>query len=444
MEARIDHPPDSDLQEYTRDASAGPQAAEILGHLRACLLCRIRIARIRRNDLARAASPLEIAHPNTWPKILAAINSAQHPNSFSPGQVWLAGSDPRMLVWIRAVLAKAVSVYAVTLDIDAADEKSLIVDEFEAIGHPVTIMSSVIGTVPIEQLSGYLGDLDIQPELERISGSASTGQDHGLRTGSPITSQADERIVLRQILADELASLDPIEDDDDDDEDFDPISAAAAIMDTLVNELPSLRGNSLRIHRPQSFAHLLTMPMGCLPVACVEEFGCTAIVMAAEDPSTWPSAMNSVAHAAKFLSAVSADALAIANSKFPFDAAVFEKQDLHYAYEPPHADTMLEPRVARETQPLIKALVNLLDQSAFAVAESPMPSPAGTGFELAPPMREHAADAIERLSTTGAQLTKREALRALSRADAAAIAEALASSTTSEELIALLDAIAER
>ena len=439
MESRTDHPLDIDLLEYARDSSAGPQVAEVFDHLGACLLCRIRLARIRRNNIQPAAAPLEIAHPKISPRILAAVESAQYPDSISPGQVWLAGGDRRILVWVRAVLDTAVSAYAMTLDIEAADDTTLIVDEFEAIGQPVAIMSSVVGTVPNEQLSVYLGDLNIQSELERISGSASSRHASGLTTGASITSQADERIVFRQILADELASLDPIEDDADE---FDPLSATASVLNTLHSELRPLRGESFRIHPPQSFAHLLTTPLGCIPVARVEELGCSAIVMAIEDASAWPPGMDTVAHAAKFLSSAAADALAVASFRIPFDAAVFEKRDLHYAFEPPRAGSMLEPRITRETRPLTKALLDYFEQSAFAVVESPMPSPPVGEFQLAQLLGEHAADAIEQLRTQGAQLTKREALRALSRADATAIAEALESSATPEELIALLDAIA--
>ena len=73
-------------------------------------------------------------------------------------------------------------------------------------------MTSVVGTVPKERLAVCLGELDVRRELEHITGSASPGLAPAFATGVPITSRSDERIESRQFLADELASLDPIED----------------------------------------------------------------------------------------------------------------------------------------------------------------------------------------------------------------------------------------
>lgn len=357
MELRTDHPLDIDLMEYALGSSAGSRAADILDHLDTCLLCRIRLARIRRSDIRPASASLEAAPHEVSQAILATLNSAQRPDSMAPGQVWLAGGTRRVLVWTRAVLDNAVGVYAMTLDVEAADDTTLIIDEFEALGYPVAIMSSVVGTVPNEQLNVYLGDLNVQSELERISDSATPAHTAGFTTGTPITSQADERLELRQILADELASLDPIEDDDDH---LDSPFEADAIMEVLRDELGPLRGTSLLIHPPESFAHLLATSLGCQPVARVEEFGYSAIVMAVEDVSAWPSDEDTVRHAGKLLAAVHADAMAVTSFDFPFDAIVIDKRDLHHAYEPPHAELMRGPRIVHETQPLPKALLNFL------------------------------------------------------------------------------------
>ena len=206
MEHRTDHPLDIDLLEYALSAPPGPQAASASDHLNACLLCRIRLA-----DIQLAAAPSEVAYLEVSHRVLAALTAERHPSSIAPGQVWLAGGARRLLVWVRAVLDSAVSVCAVTIDVDAADDTTLVVDEFEAIGHPVAIMTSVVGTVPKKRLAVYLGDLDVQRELEHIADSASSGLAAGFTTGASITSRADERIAFRQVLADELASLDPIE-----------------------------------------------------------------------------------------------------------------------------------------------------------------------------------------------------------------------------------------
>lgn len=439
MELRTEHPLDIDLMEYALGSCDDSRAAYISDHLNSCVLCRIRLARIRRSGLQPVAVPPEVAPREVSPTLLATLNSARRPDSITPGQVWLAGSVQRILIWVRAVLDSAVSVYAMTLDIEAADDTTLIIDEFEAIGHPVAIMSSVVGTVPNQQLSVYLGDLNVQTDLERLSGSASPDLAGGFTTGAPITSQADERIEFRQFLADELASLDPIEDDD---EELNSLSGVDAILDNLHTELQPLRGDLLSVHPAESFVHLLTTPLGCMPVARVEEFGCSAIVMASDDASAWPPDDATVARAAEFLAEAHADAFAIASVDLPFDAVLFDKRELHDAYEPPRADSVYGPRINREPEPLAKALLGFFEQSAFRSDESPKASAPVVAFDLPPLFRKHAIDAMESLRKQGAQLTKREALRALSSDDATAIADALESLATPEDLIARVDAIA--
>ena len=135
MDTRIDHPLDIDLLEYAISALPGLRSASASDHLGACLLCRIRLARIRRADIQPTAAPNAVAHPEVSQRVLAALTAGQHPSSIAPGQVWLAGDARRSLVWVRGVLENAVSVYAATLDIDAADDTTLVVDELEAIGY---------------------------------------------------------------------------------------------------------------------------------------------------------------------------------------------------------------------------------------------------------------------------------------------------------------------
>lgn len=214
MEHRTDHPLDIDLLECAVDPAADPQPARVSDHLSSCLLCRIRLARIRRADIQPATAPAEVLHSEVSQRVLALLAAERAPDSVAPGQVWLAGGARRMPLWVRAVLDNAVSVYAVTLDIEAADDTELIVDEFEAIGHPVAIISSVVGTVPKERLAICLGELDVRRELEHIAGASSSGLTAGFTTGVPITSRTDERVEFRRFLAGDLASLDPYEDDD--------------------------------------------------------------------------------------------------------------------------------------------------------------------------------------------------------------------------------------
>ena len=215
MNTRIDHLIDIDLTEYAFGGLGISQTADISDHLDMCLLCRIRLARIRRAGIQHAVVLSEVAYPEVSERVLALLTAERAPDSIAPGQVWLAGDARRMPVWIRAVLDNAVSVYAVTLDIEAADDTELIVDEFEAIGHRLPSSPQWWGLwrrrgSPSTSATWMFGvNSSTSPARHRLVSLP------GSRPVHPSRAEADERIEFRQVLADELASLDPIEDSDE-------------------------------------------------------------------------------------------------------------------------------------------------------------------------------------------------------------------------------------
>ena len=205
------HPLDIDLLERclaTADRSL-PDGVE--AHLSVCLLCRVRLNRIRRSNPRPGDPPAGVVCPAVSSGLAATLAAGSAPETAAAGQVWVAGGGDRVVVWVRSVCRAAVVVHPVTVDIDAVDDTGLIVDGFAAIGRPVAIVAGVVGTVPMASLVVCLGDLPVGRFLRRVAAAAASGISSGLATGTPIYGPADERIEFRQILADEIAALDPLD-----------------------------------------------------------------------------------------------------------------------------------------------------------------------------------------------------------------------------------------
>ena len=202
------HPLDIDLLDHCLAAVDCVLPYGIEAHLPMCLLCRIRLNRIRRSNPRPADPPAGVACEVVAPGIAAALAAGSASQAVAAGQVWLAGEGDRVLVWIRSVCGSAVTVHPVTFDIAAIDDTGLIFDDFAEIGHPVAIVVSVVGTIQVASLAACLGDL---PDLLGwVAGAVASDVPSGLATGAPISGPTDERIEFRQILADEIASLDPL------------------------------------------------------------------------------------------------------------------------------------------------------------------------------------------------------------------------------------------
>ncbi|MDE2822958.1 MAG: hypothetical protein OXK79_05580, partial [Chloroflexota bacterium] len=213
MYAKDSHPLDVELFDHVVEALDDRANAELVEHLDECLLCRVRIARIRRQNPSQGSFAAAHAAVDVSPVVQAVLSSGARPDRVEEGQVWLAGEARRTLIWIRAVRDSGVICHPATIDVEAADDSTLIVEEFAPLGYPLAVVTSIVGTVPTDRLTTFVGALDIAEDVNRLRDAALTGArpEPGLRTGPPMTGRADERLEFRQLLADDLAALDPAE-----------------------------------------------------------------------------------------------------------------------------------------------------------------------------------------------------------------------------------------
>ena len=211
------HPSESDLLRYALEEFDRPAGADVEAHLAGCLYCRVRINRIRRRD-PRLEPPRHAPSPPPILEEILGSLAADPPAEVRVGQVWLGQYEHKQaMVWIRSARLGTITAHPITPDIDYVDDLSLIV-ELPNAGYPAAVVSSLGSTVPRKNLVAHLGNLDIESDLRQLDEAARNGTRTDLRTARPITDPADERIEFRQMLNDDLASIDPITEPDDEDD----------------------------------------------------------------------------------------------------------------------------------------------------------------------------------------------------------------------------------
>lgn len=450
MEPREGHPLDIDLFGLVVGDLNATIAAGLTEHLATCLLCRVRIARIRRGNAVPAAPPVGVDFPTVSPRVLAALESSARPELIATGQIWLAGDSHRLLVWVRAVESGAVIAHPITLDIDAADDTALIIDEVPALGHSGAVVTSIVGTVPESQLVSYIGDLDISADVQRLRDAATLGTSVlDLRTGLPITGPTDERLEFRQLVADDLAALDLIEEEHDDENYHEghsdtPEAAAREMVDALRSDLLSRRGPNCEVRTVLDDLLLgsVAQTKGCVPVVVVSELTASILLVTGVDPVAW--VVQNQVDASKLLRLSRTTVLAVAEQLRPFDTWLFEERHLHPARELPQAAALVAPRPMSGPKPLVKSLYDYFEDDVFAVEPVAPLAPDPRQRDLSPYLEAKARLRLDAMRTTRAQLTKNTALKGLAPSDADALADALGTAGDLEQFLGMLDGITDR
>jgi hypothetical protein len=446
MEQRHAHPLDSDLLSVALGDTNVAVDSDINEHLSTCLLCRIRIARIRRgNATPEPLNATGIQYPSVSPEVLAVFDSTIERGEAQAGQLWLAGDTYRIPVWIDDIEDGIAFVYAASLDTDAADDTALITP-VPNLDRPLAVYTSVGGTIGIDRLVSYIDDLPIHDDVERLVAAAVNGTvADGLLTGSAITGVTDERLELRQLLADDLAALDPIDDDGDDepDDDNEPaLSAVGGLADHLRHDLLWRRGPRCRVHDIDETVAQLSAPMAVATVATVHELGCVVLIVSGERGPQW--ALDHAADAWTLMEAATATVLGFAEPTDPYDTVLFERHDLRDSYELPRAGLKSPPRIAVVAQPIVKALHTYLDKSAFEVHPADPVERPSVAPDLSPHLHANAHTSIASLKGIGAQTGKKRALKALSNDDAKGIADALSGTNDLDSLLAKIEQVLEQ
>jgi len=382
-------------------------SAAVREHLAACLACRVRASRLRHMDSPgnpsddAVARILEATTPG--PEVLARLTSTHDEGPPRPGELWRVGRDEALLVWIRRVLADAVDVIPAVLDIELADQESVIVSvDAIPVGMPLALLTGVRGHVGMPAFLERIGYLDASAQVREVMSATRDGRaPQAVDVGPPIESEDDQRIEYRQVIADLLADLAPSRWTG-------PIAAPAMgsgsdeLLELLSQDLPGRHYAALISAVPLRHvsAYDETSLSTCARVACLD----TSVIVAILDGSHLEDALKIGELAGACLEVVllepDADAIAVASRSSGWPTVVLRVPQLRTAFETPRGDR-IGPRLITEPLPVIDALAKFLDNQVTAWEETEPAASRIQSLNLEQLARQSAAEAVAAVVAEG-------------------------------------------
>ncbi len=361
------HPLDVDLAATDRDPGADLEVADLQAHLLDCRVCRVRRDRLRRATPADLHLDRALPSPEITPPV-------GEPGSPAVDDLWLAGDDERLLVHVLRLEEGRALVAPVTLDVEAADDETLIVDGGPPGLGPLAIHPRLATEVPASVLVERMGHLDVA----------------GARRGSPIVDATDPRLEVRQLLADRLASLDEPPPD--------PATRADArpprpehVRSALIGDLRAFRGRMCVVRPLPNWGDvLLAHRAGWEPIATVDEIGIVLVVL------DTPHGLADDADfdiARSVLTRFNATALVVLASAVSDTAEAFDSSSLNYGIDAP-SGRHTAPRPLISGLAPFDAIAKFLDQVSGARLAAPASRGPVTRVDVDQILREAAGAAV--------------------------------------------------
>jgi hypothetical protein len=366
---RMRHPTESALLSFARGQFTSAGAADVAAHLEGCLACRVwetrlRHARVAEADgsvtarLTAAAQPI----PDDLRTALAVPPGTGVPAS---GDIWRVGADEALLVWVRSLSGGSATVVPVTLDVELADEYTLIVPAGDSpLGLDLALMTTVGGDVDLRVFLQHIAALPVGDQITQLLLARSDDRPPppGLLTGSPASRVDDQRLEYRRHLAGLLASLSPGA--------FPDASLPGSGNDGVDVDRLAETLYGLTWHRPGLEISLLDGHMAVvapahklLVTALVRDLDAAILVavLTGREPARVLSAPEVAGACGGLLMTYQdADDVAVAIPDEDWTAVVITPEFAGRAVEAP-SGRLSEPRVAFQPMPLADALLKHLD-----------------------------------------------------------------------------------
>ena len=391
------HPLDVDLADFVDGALDAARAAELEAHLDDCLLCRLKR---RRLEGAPAAGSADEFLPGPAFDTPAAERGAEP----AVDDLWLAGADDRVLLFLMSVTGDRVTAAPVTFDVEAADDETVIVDQ-SPFRTALAVHPALATEIPRAALTAKVGVLALV----------------GAR-GTAIAGPGDPRLEMRQHLADRLGAFadPPLPDGDGA-----PPPRPEQVRSTLIADLRSMRGRACAARALDGWGDLvLAEQRGWVPLVTVDEVG---VVLAVFDTPHGLEDELDFDAARSVLTRLNASALVVLTGELSELADVFDAAALHAGIDMP-SGAHNPPRPLISGLAAFDAIAKFLDQHSGARGMSaPTRSPLAR-VEVADVLREAAAAAAADAARQGARFKiapKRRGYESLAGAEDA-IANALA------------------
>ncbi len=343
------HPLDTDILDLVEGTLGPAEEQLILAHLASCLLCRIKRQRLS------AAAPVEFSDPRGPGTPAFAQIEVRHEDSSAvrAGELWITADDDGGMVLVRKVRSSGLVVVPVTLDVEVADDETIVLDEAASpLGLPLAIYERLTISIPFEAIAGRVipirDDIDL---LALISDSV------GVSRGSAIDGSTDPRLEIRQYLTDRLTALD-VQDDEEpptaDDFTFDERTLDALFAD-IQEHLALARNDEASISSLKEIgAH---SPAGWSGVAIVNELNVRVLVV---DTPRGISGPDDFRAAEAVLALWDARALVVCNAAFPETATLYEPAGLRGSISVATGERTRGPSIAR--LPVPDVIAKFLDQ----------------------------------------------------------------------------------
>jgi hypothetical protein len=422
-------------------------------HLAVCLLCRVRAGRLRHMTAPGSPSDDAVARilqaSAPGPSVLARLTSTHDEGPPCPGELWRVGRDEALLVWVRRVFADTADVVPAVLDIELADQESVVVPaHVTPLGMPLALLTGVRGHVGMPAFLERLGSIDVSAEVqEAIAASRDGRAPQGVDVGLPIESDDDQRVEYRQVIADLLSDLAPsrwpsLIADEDPEPDYDQLCGL------LSQELPSRHYGTLVSAVPfrPVLAYGATSLWTCARVAYLD----TSVIVAILDGARVEEALLVAALATACLEVVrlepDADAIAVAGTSSGWPTAVLGVPQLRTAFETPSGG-QVPPRLTVEPLPVVDALAKFLDTQVTAWEVTEPTAPKLQNLDFGQLALEAAIEAVNAVAAEGRRArtpAKQEAWTNLADDLGSRIAASIISITTDEAAEAVLDELIER
>jgi hypothetical protein len=425
-------------------------SADEAAHLAECVECRVRAARTARAGGLPVPSDSALARitgsqTRIGPAISAASLAAHTDASPQAGELWRIGGDEASLVWVRRVLDGAVDVLPVVLDVDLADDQTLLLPAWSTpLGLDLAVVTAVRAHVHPDAFLFRLYDLgqQVAADIGEVMAAAREGRPAEQATvGPPIVDPDDQRIEYQQTLADILADLGPAAWQRRQERSRGESTADPELYRLVERELV-LRHHRCTVH--ESLRVLAVLPNRSLLQAVARiGYADTSVLLAAlPNWSVEPAA--DLASACRHLIAQEpgASAVAVCGGAPEYLTVVVDASDMRGAYEPPSG--RLEPPLNRmETMHVVDALAKYLD-THDPVWEDVDAEIVVTATDLGAAARAAAAAAVADLAAQGRRAitpAKKQAWAALPSRTAEVLANVVDRLVAGEPPGAVLDAL---
>lgn len=410
------HPLDIDLADLVDGFLDEPRAQQLEAHLTGCIVCRI-----KRLRLSRAPRPGPARGGEAFPSPAFDVPRVDEDALPATGELWLAGGDERVLVLVLDPHGhERMLVAPVTLDVEAADDRTVVVDAGRSpLGTGIVLHPAQATALPRATLAGRVATLATAVELPAVL----AGDAPGTMRGATVDTDTDPRLELRGHIADRLGDLEH-----------------GQVRSTLIDDLQALRGAACAVRALDTWPDLVDADRnGWVPLAMVDEVGVVLVVL--DTPHGLVDDRDfDVARAV--LTRCNASALVVLTRELSDSADVFDASSLNHGIDMP-SGAHTPPR------PLISGLVafdavsKYLDQHSGARAMSlPTRGPLAR-VDVGDLLREAAAAAVADSVRQGARfkiLPKRRGYESLAEAPDAlgnALGQAFTGGSVADALLEL-------